>query len=1106
MSDTFGSAFLDVHADVTPFLREIEELRARIAAASATLPVLPGPNGGNGGGGSAASAAARAEAEIRRALDEADAVSARARQVAEDEARKAADRSLRDETAAVKAASDEQTAAYRRIRKSIDDNSQSTDSLKGKIQSASSTLSQLGFTGQARMIALAGSIGFPVVALAAFVAAAGAAAAAITVFGLKSADDLRTATLNFQQAGLSAQQAAVQVQSLVDLSAKGLTFANLNSDTQALIQLGVKAKDTTPILQALADSFAASGDVGAKLQTDVDTAVAALATLSQRASIPLKNFATAVKNSLVGASATDVFKELQKELNVTGKQLDDLFNKGKITGAQVASAAVNAAAAGSKGALSNAVAQSPTQAVTALKDSLSGALGQAFLSAQPAIAGAINGVSKQLNAIVKPFADEVAKDLPGIINTLASVLPSLGTALVDSFKLIGPILKDIAPIISGLSNAIIGFFNQANTKGSDTQRFLNGLKDAFEGVAGAIVALRPFVTVVFGALVAAVEILGPALRVVGGVLVEIAHFLQPLADLISKALGNHVVQIVLVIGAALAALPAILFVLAGAFALLTSPVTIVIALAAAVVYAYEHFQTFRTIVQDVFKVIVTVVGTAVKFLIDTQLTYVKVVLEGFKFILEGLSHLPSWLGGGLFSDAAGAVQSLINGIDSVKGAIDNTIDAAIKAANAIGSVSGKTVTVNTAPGINALNGLTDAALNSFAAVLAALQAVDSASSNLSKVTTSSTQNRTSFAGTTGANVKIPQPVAIKFPTPGGGGAAAAGGGAAKALATAAATFKTALDAFVTAIGGAQTVAAVDSAFASLQSAIDAEDKALGKTEPKGLVTYLTKQKAILTKAAQELQLAIQERASFLSQADVSVPNPTIAGAAGILSGLRGDLARATEFAADIKKLQKEGLSQAAINQFLAAGPTEPALRAANDLIAAGQAAITGVGGVNDLQTKIAAQGESLGATLGANFQDAGAQAAKGLIDGITSGIPAMEKAMSAVAASLVKQIKKDLKISSPSRVMFEHGANTTLGFVEGVKSLIPAAQSAMSGLGSLGQAGKLGSAAKYGSAMTNTFHITVNGDLANPEKTAKALGSGIADVLMAHRLSAALAG
>lgn len=337
-------------------------------------------------------------------------------------------------------------------------------------------------------------------------------------------------------------------------------------------------------------------------------------------------------------------------------------------------------------------------------------------------------------------------------------------------------------------------------------------------------------------------------------------------------------------------------------------------------------------------------------------------------------------------------------------------------------------------------------------------------------------------------------------------AATAAKAAAKALATATANFKVALTDFTTAIGGSNTVAAVDSAFATLQSAIDTEDKALKKAEPKGLITYLAKQKTAIEKAAQGIELAVSTRSNFLSQADVSATNSTVAGASGILRNLQHTLTNAKEFSADIKKLQAEGLNQTALQQLLAVGPTDAGLQAVANLVAAGQAAITGVGGVNDLQTQVAALGGDLGNSVGKQFKTAGEQAGLGLIDGLASVEPALEAQIKKMAKLMTTTVTKDLKIKSPSQVFFGHGANTVLGMIKGVEAMMPALRTALGGLSATGMApASRGGAASGGGIHFHEGAIQVTGG-DKPRETGKAIADTISDVLLARQLHAALAG
>lgn len=999
MSDTFGAAFIDVSADYSPFLQQIEELKRIIATQSATLPVHTGPVTGTPGG-APAPAAEDPEAELRRAIAEADAASARARTVAEDEASRAISRALRDELAAARAArqgEDELAAAARRAAAAAEEEAAAVD------RATASNDRHGGSSRNLRLALLGLGLAFLVVE-----ASAVAMGAAIAAAGIKSEESIRTLRLSITDTGQSIEQANQQVAALQRLAAQGLSFTGLIADNKALEDLNLTAGDSVTILTALGNIGAGEGLVGTGLQTFVDGATKAIANVTQSKTVT----ASSLKDitSALGISQ----EQLRKELGLTSKQLDDLVTKGKLSSAAITKAAVEAAAKqpNTAGGLTSATNTSVIQAADAIKEQLGTAIGKAFDN--PQIAQSITGVAGKLQDAVAKVAPEIQKDALAVVDFLGSA--------------IGPVSDFLAKTLRGLGS----FFSDATTEGTALNNFFDTLRQDISDIG--VIAI-------------------PVFKGIGDALGAIVFALKPLLDGLAFIARNPIGGVLLEgLAAAVALNAALKFTgVADAIILIQDALTAAAAEEGAVAAGAGAM------------------GAALDF-----------ALGPFGLLIAA---------GGLLAYALGSDSSASSDLTS------KFTDLSINAQSTSGFLL---------EAAHSANVFAAAAAN--AQIAANAQAASQAAFSANGVQGPVEKGAVGATGQSQASLDAASLQKLQDSLKGLNNGSLSGGNsaaksAATALAQATATFKTALSGFVTAIGGSQTVAAVDSAFKSLQSAIDAEDKALGKKEPTGLVTLLAKQKAALDKSAAEIELGLKERASFLAQADISQVNTSIAGSAGILHDLQHTLDNSKEFSADLKKLQQEGLNQTAIQQLLAVGPTDAGLQAAANLVAAGQAAITGIGGVNDLQTQIAKQGEGLGTTLGSKFQDAGAQAAKGLIDGIQSGIPAMEKAMSKVAASLVAQIKKDLKISSPSRVMFEHGQNVIAGFNLGLAAPVAAVPAP-----TVGQAGKLGSDARYGTAMTNTFHISVNGDLRDPQGTAAKIGHGIADVLMAQRLSAALAG
>jgi hypothetical protein len=104
---------------------------------------------------------------------------------------------------------------------------------------------------------------------------------------------------------------------------------------------------------------------------------------------------------------------------------------------------------------------------------------------------------------------------------------------------------------------------------------------------------------------------------------------------------------------------------------------IIIALGAAMVFAWKKSETFRDIVTGAWNAIVGAVGAAVKGIISFFGGYIDFVLGGFQKVLEGLGHLPDWLGGGKADQAAAAIQALRNNISDAVDWINQKIDSVV---------------------------------------------------------------------------------------------------------------------------------------------------------------------------------------------------------------------------------------------------------------------------------------------------------------------------------------------------------------------------------------------------------------------------------------------
>lgn len=140
--------------------------------------------------------------------------------------------------------------------------------------------------------------------------------------------------------------------------------------------------------------------------------------------------------------------------------------------------------------------------------------------------------------------------------------------------------------------------------------------------------------------------------------------------------------------------------------------------------------------------------------------------------------------------------------------------------------------------------------------------------------------------------------------------------------------------------------------------------------------------------------------------------------------------QARQFARDLKALKKAGLSKTAIDQLAQAGP-EQGLKSAKAILDAGK---KGVDQVNKLQRQIARAAASTAKTATNSMYQQGIQTAQGFVNGLKSQKKALDKEFTALAKELVRIVKQELGIHSPSRVFHEIGAFTGIGLLNGLES------------------------------------------------------------------------
>lgn len=189
----------------------------------------------------------------------------------------------------------------------------------------------------------------------------------------------------------------------------------------------------------------------------------------------------------------------------------------------------------------------------------------------------------------------------------------------------------------------------------------------------------------------------------------------------------------------------------------------------------------------------------------------------------------------------------------------------------------------------------------------------------------------------------------------------------------------------------------------------------------------------------------------------------------MLANLKTELGDIKRFAADLKKLKALGLDNSIIQRIIAMGPmqgtayAEALIKAAEEQRqigtgkgkqggpGTGPPTVGGPGGgtssiiaqLNAAYEQIQSYSKSAADSVAGQMYGAGVQGAKGLIAGLKSQLKALDALMKHIADTLVKRLKHDLKIKSPSAVMHEHGVMAMQGLANGITAGEPMIVAAM---------------------------------------------------------------
>jgi tape measure domain-containing protein len=132
------------------------------------------------------------------------------------------------------------------------------------------------------------------------------------------------------------------------------------------------------------------------------------------------------------------------------------------------------------------------------------------------------------------------------------------------------------------------------------------------------------------------------------------------------------------------------------------------------------------------------------------------------------------------------------------------------------------------------------------------------------------------------------------------------------------------------------------------------------------------------------------------------------------------------YQATLQQLRKLGLDDATYEKLLREGTADQQF--ATQLLSGGK---TAVDGLNKLDRNLTETSKRLATNAGKNLYQAGVDAAQGLVNGLASKRSDIRKEMEEIAREMVRAIKKELGIKSPSQVFAEIGKFSMEGMAQG---------------------------------------------------------------------------
>lgn len=178
----------------------------------------------------------------------------------------------------------------------------------------------------------------------------------------------------------------------------------------------------------------------------------------------------------------------------------------------------------------------------------------------------------------------------------------------------------------------------------------------------------------------------------------------------------------------------------------------------------------------------------------------------------------------------------------------------------------------------------------------------------------------------------------------------------------------------------------------------------------------------VTQATQEFGSLLTTQGQILGGIEQAIT------ATDITTNLTDRLAKIRKFQEDLRILTAQGLNSAAYKQIVEAG-VEQGSNITQALLNGG---LTAVNQTNSLVDQINAASNSLGSQASTRMYQAGVDAAKGLVDGLTSLSAQLDNAATRLGNTIAASLRRALGIKSPSTVMIAQMGYVGDGIVKGL--------------------------------------------------------------------------